>query len=56
MRSAAAGGTTAAANRRSTRQAQLWRGAKPGCDEEYDHTKLNTYGTLHSPLPKFAEL
>ena len=38
---AAASTLTAAANRRSTRQARPWRGTRPCCDEEYDRTKLN---------------
>ena len=43
MRCAVTGGTISVANRRSTRQAQLWPGTGPCCDEEYDRTKLNSY-------------
>ena len=41
MRCAATGGTISVANRQSTRQAWLWHGTRPCCDEEYDRTKLN---------------
>jgi RHS repeat-associated protein len=44
MRCAVTGGTISVANRRSTRQAQLWPGTGPCCDEEYDRTKLNSLG------------
>ena len=43
MRCAVTGGTISVANRRSTRQAQLWPGTGPCYDEEYDRTKLNNY-------------
>ena len=43
MKRSATGGTISVANRRSTRQAQLWHETAPCCDEEYDRTKLNTY-------------
>src|SRR5450830_100065 len=45
MRCAVTGGPISVANRRLTRQAQLWPGTGPCCDKEYDRTKLNTYAT-----------
>ena len=50
MRCAVTGGTISVANRRSTRQAQLWPGTGPCCDEEYDRTKLNIYEPLSGTM------
>ena len=47
VRSAQTGGTITVPNRRSTRQAQLWRGTEPCCAEEYDRTKLNMSVMTH---------
>ena len=48
MRCAATGETISVANRRSTRQAQLWHETGPSCDEEYDRTKLNNFVLLEN--------
>ncbi|WP_298400411.1 hypothetical protein, partial [Janthinobacterium sp.] len=53
---AVTGGTISVANRRSTRQAQLWPGTGPCCDEEYDRTKLNSYRAPFSAIPILVEL